>query len=154
MPYKDPERTREVARKWHWANRERKREDKRRWDAANREHIKEYGRHRRGEESTYQRRWEESTPERVREQAYKHGTRRRAHKLGAATVEDVDRRLVLESHGAICGICGEAVDPLNFHVDHIVPLSRGGDHSYVNTQPAHPFCNNSKRDKLPEECCG
>jgi 5-methylcytosine-specific restriction endonuclease McrA len=31
-----------------------------------------------------------------------------------------------------------------FHVDHKVPLARGGEHSYENVQPAHPFCNGSK----------
>jgi len=154
MPYKDPERTREVARRWHWENRERKLEDKRRWNAANREHTQAYQRHYRGLPSEYRRRWQESTPDRVREQGRKHANLRRARKLGAACTERVDPSVVLASHGAVCGICDEAVDPLNFHVDHIVPLSRGGDHTYVNSQPAHPRCNSRKGNKLPEECCG
>lgn len=139
MPYKDPERTREVARKWHWENRERKLEYNHGWYAANREHAAEYA-----------RQWREANPERTRAR----GARRRARKRGALCTECVDRRVVLESYGGICGICGDTVDPLNFHVDHIVPLSRGGDHTYANTQPAHPTCNLRKRDKLPEECSG
>ncbi len=79
---------------------------------------------------------------------------RRARKRGAPLTEPVDRLLVLKRYEGVCGICGEMVDPFDFHVDHIIPLSRGGDHSYANTQPAHPFCNHSKCGKLPEECGG
>ena len=70
--------------------------------------------------------------------------RRRARLLGAGRVERVDRRVVLELSNGVCGICGHVVDPARFHVDHVVPLSRGGDHSYENTQAAHPTCNRRK----------
>jgi len=59
-------------------------------------------------------------------------------------IENVDRVVVLSRAEGLCGICGEPVDPTAFHVDHIVPLSRGGEHSYANTQPAHPRCNQRK----------
>jgi 5-methylcytosine-specific restriction endonuclease McrA len=42
------------------------------------------------------------------------------------------------------------VDPANWHLDHVVPLSRGGEHSYANVQVAHPFCNLSKGPRLIE----
>jgi 5-methylcytosine-specific restriction endonuclease McrA len=67
-----------------------------------------------------------------------------------AFVEDVVPLVVLERHDGTCGICGEDVDPLDFHVDHIWPLARGGEHSYQNTQPAHPDCNQRKGVKTPE----
>ena len=41
----------------------------------------------------------------------------------------------------------QSVQP--WHVDHVYPLSRGGEHSYRNTQPAHPECNIAKGDKMP-----
>jgi 5-methylcytosine-specific restriction endonuclease McrA len=65
---------------------------------------------------------------------------RRAQKL-AQYVEHVDRLVVLERDDGVCGICSLDVDPLSFHVDHVVPLARGGEHSYANTQIAHPVCN-------------
>lgn len=68
---------------------------------------------------------------------------RRARQRGAH-VEHVEALVVLERADGVCGICGEDVDPLDFHVDHVVPLARGGEHSYANTQPAHPRCNKSK----------
>jgi 5-methylcytosine-specific restriction endonuclease McrA len=61
-----------------------------------------------------------------------------------AYVEDVHPLVVLERDDGVCGICGEDVDPQNYHVDHIVPLAKGGEHSYRNTQAAHPACNMKK----------
>lgn len=76
--------------------------------------------------------------------------KRRAH-LVSAFIEDVNHADLLEMADGVCGICGEDVDPHHFHVDHIVPLSRGGEHSYANTQVAHPSCNLRKMTRLPHE---
>ena len=40
-----------------------------------------------------------------------------------------------------CHICGRAVFHENWHLDHIIPLSRGGEHSYRNVAVSHPVCN-------------
>lgn len=58
-------------------------------------------------------------------------------------IERVDRDIVYKMHGGCCGICHEFIGG-DFHVDHVVPLSKGGKHGYVNVQPAHPLCNNRK----------
>lgn len=55
---------------------------------------------------------------------------------------------VLEMDDGICGICGEDVDPFDFHVDHIIPCSKGGEHSYANVQVAHPKCNQRKNERV------
>jgi len=55
-----------------------------------------------------------------------------------------------------CGICGKPVDfslkfphPLSPCIDHIVPVSRGGNPSDIsNLQLAHMTCNRQKSDKL------
>lgn len=77
-------------------------------------------------------------------------SRRRAKKMDAF-VEDVDPVVVFNRDNGICGICGNAVDKKDFAIDHIIPLSRGGKHSYGNTQLAHPLCNSKKGAKMPEE---
>jgi hypothetical protein len=53
-----------------------------------------------------------------------------------------------------CGLCGGAVskkrehpDPLAPSIDHIVPLSKGGDNEPANLQLTHLRCNLSKRDR-------
>lgn len=72
--------------------------------------------------------------------------KRRARKL-AAFVDDVKRAVVFERDEGICGICGTPVDPKRFHVDHIIALAKGGEHSYANVQLAHPACNHRKGDR-------
>lgn len=74
---------------------------------------------------------------------------RKAAKRGAL-VEHVDRDICFSQHDGICGICHEPIIGA-FHVDHVIPLSRGGEHSYANCAPAHPLCNQRKSNKLPEE---
>lgn len=64
--------------------------------------------------------------------------------LAGVSVEYVEPLVVLERADGVCGICGDDVDPFGFHVDHIIALARGGEHSYANTQPAHPRCNLAK----------
>ncbi len=53
-----------------------------------------------------------------------------------------------------CGLCGGAVsknreypDPLAASIDHVIPLSQGGDNESVNLQLTHLRCNLSKRDR-------
>jgi 5-methylcytosine-specific restriction endonuclease McrA len=80
---------------------------------------------------------------------------RRARKKGA-TVERVHLEMVADRDGFVCGICKGSVDmtlphpdPWSKSLDHVVPLSKGGAHSYSNTQLAHLRCNVSKGAKVP-----
>ena len=87
------------------------------------------------------RRW--SSPE-ARARAYASAYRARKRNQ---FVEHVDPEVIWERDKGICGICGDPIEG-RFDVDHIVPLARGGEHSYANTQAAHPTCNYRKRDRL------
>jgi 5-methylcytosine-specific restriction endonuclease McrA len=55
---------------------------------------------------------------------------------------------VWERDEGVCGICGTAADLSDWHLDHVVPLSKGGEHSYANTQVSHPVCNLRKHAKV------
>lgn len=68
---------------------------------------------------------------------------RRARKRDAF-VEKIVIQVVWERDEGVCGICGKPADRESFHVDHVIPLARGGEHSYANVQVAHPFCNIKK----------
>lgn len=85
------------------------------------------------------RRWKQANPERVRAL----NAKRNAIKKGA-TVELVEPQVLWDRDRGVCGICGLRCDPADFHVDHIVPLASGGEHSYANTHIAHPACNLKK----------
>jgi 5-methylcytosine-specific restriction endonuclease McrA len=57
--------------------------------------------------------------------------------------------------GSACAICGKPIDytlhwpdPMSFVVDHIVPIAKGGPHTFENTQAAHATCNSTKRARL------
>ena len=64
-----------------------------------------------------------------------------------ATEGDVSVKELLESWDGLCGICGKAVTN-KYHIDHIVPLSKGGKHAQSNLQVTHPRCNLVKGSKL------
>lgn len=92
----------------------------------------------------------EAKAEAARLKSERHDQARRARKYEVA-YEYINRRLVFERDGWRCGICGEPVDPDlrwphmgSATVDHIVPLSLGGTHTYDNTQCAHAYCNIKK----------
>ena len=103
----------------------------------------------RARQRTWVKRWKARHPDAARLLAWRHKTVRKARKRGAF-VERVCRSVVLKRGGGACGICRLPINPSEaWHVDHIIPLSKGGAHSYVNTQPAHADCNVRKGDALP-----
>lgn len=133
---------------YYAANKERMNQQARDWYADHREEATQRNVEAARRNPTTQARvnaWKRAHPDSVHIQL----TRRRT-RLRGAFVEDVDRRIVLEGARGVCGWCSEPVDPTTFHVDHIVALVHGGEHSYANTQPVHPACNYEKRTVLKE----
>jgi len=45
-------------------------------------------------------------------------------------------------------LCGKKVNPRRWHLDHIVPLSQDGEHSYRNVAVSCPTCNLRKGRKI------
>lgn len=79
--------------------------------------------------------------------------RKRARYYGVQ-YEPIDRLKVYERDGWRCGLCHKPVrravsapHPLSPSLDHIVPISAGGDHLYANVQCAHFLCNSAKGDR-------
>lgn len=53
-----------------------------------------------------------------------------------------------------CHICKENIDISLVAIlcmEHLIPLSKGGDNAKENVAPAHRFCNNAKSNKTLEE---
>lgn len=69
--------------------------------------------------------------------------RRRARERGVEW-EPIDRGVLYEREGGRCHICGRRVAVDVFEVEHLVPLSRGGSHTWSNVGIAHPRCNRVK----------
>lgn len=100
-------------------------------------------------------RWAKS--ERGKELKAKNQARYRARKKGARRAE-YNRIEIFERDGWKCQLCGERVDqrlagpnPRSASIDHIVPLSRGGDDAPWNVQLAHYGCNSSKKNQARGE---
>ncbi len=97
------------------------------------------------------REWNAANPERRRQiraewqhrnlLAHREKQARRRARLRGNFVEKIDPQLVWERDEGVCGICGEAAELSDWHLDHIVPIARGGEHSYANVQVSHPLCN-------------
>ncbi len=68
----------------------------------------------------------------------------RRARLYGATIEKVERTVVYDRDKGFCHICGRAVFHDNWHLDHVIPLSKGGEHSYRNVAVSHPGCNQRK----------
>jgi 5-methylcytosine-specific restriction endonuclease McrA len=68
----------------------------------------------------------------------------RRARLAGATARPLPKRLVRRLRAAACTYCGKPGGT----VDHVVPLSRGGQHAEGNLVPACRSCNSSKADKL------
>lgn len=71
---------------------------------------------------------------------------RRAKKRGQF-VERVYLANIWNRDAGICHICGLLADPDDWELDHVVPISRGGEHSHANTAVSHPKCNHLKGDR-------
>lgn len=72
----------------------------------------------------------------------------RARKL-AATTEKVDYKQIIERDKSICWICKQIVPEDKIDIDHIIPLTRGGSHSYENLAVSCTSCNRKKNNKDP-----
>jgi 5-methylcytosine-specific restriction endonuclease McrA len=78
--------------------------------------------------------------------------RRRAKKLAAPNDGHTIQEM-LELYGTDCHICNEAIDleaprstqkegwQRGLHIDHLVPLSKGGTNLLENVRPSHALCN-------------
>lgn len=82
--------------------------------------------------------------------------RRRARKL-ALQSEPVDIAAVWDRDEGKCWICSSVVPrdakyphPLSRSLDHVIPLAKGGGHTFSNVALAHLRCNISKQDRLLE----
>ena len=80
-----------------------------------------------------------------------HYANRRARKR-AAHIETVDYQEIYQRDNWTCQLCGVDLKdrPGEIHVDHIVPLARGGLHYRANLWTTCQTCNLSKGAKLVE----
>lgn len=91
------------------------------------------------------RAWREANPERYRE--IKRRRRARAQGIDTAPIVDRDLDRLLHHQRHACAYCAL---PLvgEMHLDHVVPIARGGRHGIGNVVWACPRCNRTKNARL------
>ena len=91
----------------------------------------------------------------------------RAHDKRIYRANEIDNSITLQKlikrDRCTCWICGEKCDPDDFtitengvyivgpnypSIDHVYPLSKGGNHTWDNVKLAHHYCNTLKNDKV------
>ena len=74
--------------------------------------------------------------------------RRALVKSGSISTEELEK---LIEDNTECFYCGCDITDVNRHIDHFIPLSKGGLHDLQNLVVACATCNMKKGDKMPEE---
>lgn len=90
--------------------------------------------------------------------------KRRAREKDSIIDKDITLQKVFDKDNGICYLCGKlcnkddiqqiegrwVVGPTYPSIEHVIPLSRGGKHSWGNVRLAHMKCNLKKGSKLPK----
>lgn len=92
-------------------------------------------------------RWRKKHPEKHAEK-----NRRRRVLQAGGVVEKIDPHAIYERDGGRCHICSKHVPKREMTLDHLVPISRGGDHIALNVRLAHRSCNCRRGvDRIPAQ---
>lgn len=99
--------------------------------------------------------WVENNLTQLKPKGYNHCTpkRRAIYSKG----EYIDRRLVFERDEWTCQICHGSIDTklrlpdlMAATLDHVIPLAKGGTHTWDNVAAAHALCNYRKGCMTPD----
>lgn len=66
-------------------------------------------------------------------------------------IEAINPKVIYERDGGRCGICGKKVASDQISIDHIIPLSLGGQHTENNVRLAHIRCNVQRGNRGPAQ---
>lgn len=151
----NPERTKQENRNWYVRNREKILERNREFRKENPEYVKQY------QDAYRQTHKEERNDYRLSnlEKFRSYARKRLALKLNNGHEPYLEDE-VLQEYGSNCHICKEPIEleasrkvgvgdwKKGLHIDHLIPLSKGGMDSLSNVRPAHAECNLYKNAKV------
>jgi 5-methylcytosine-specific restriction endonuclease McrA len=149
----NPERERARWADYRARNRDKVLQATQEWRLRNADHIKAYSRRYHQEHleqcrlksrNYYRDHLEECL---ARARSYNASVRRPLEKAQGDGYTRDDIRLQYRSQHGKCWHCFKPVGK-KFHVDHLIPLRKGGKHDASNIVIACPLCNLSKKDKL------
>jgi len=157
----NPEKAKQENKEGHLKRREKVLERNKLFRQNNPQYVKEYQDKYRAEHKEEREEYRLNNLEKFRSYARK----RKAWKLNNGHKQYQEQE-VLDLYGIDCHICKEVIDltasrkvgvgewRLGLHIDHLVPLAKGGSDTLENVRPAHGGCNLIKNAKNMEEING
>jgi 5-methylcytosine-specific restriction endonuclease McrA len=86
-----------------------------------------------------------------RERYRKRDSRRRAALLGCQIIVPYTKPEIIKRDGLLCYLCGNLLTEKQATLEHVQPITRGGNDKPENIKIACKSCNSSKRDKTLAE---
>lgn len=129
---KNADKKRHAASEWYYANVDKKAVYDKKYRSTNKERKR-----------VNSRQWYAQNLDKARLQAKNATQRRKARKRANGEFYILPKHLV-NLYSSKCIYCGSSE---NIQADHVVPISRGGNHGIGNLVPACSTCNLSKRDR-------
>jgi 5-methylcytosine-specific restriction endonuclease McrA len=122
------------------------------WRIANEDEIRVYNRNHRiqfpEKHLEWDRNWRAQNPEASKANLHRRYARKRGAE-GSYTGKELAALWIVQNHE--CAACHRDLYIFGHHVDHIIPLARGGSNWITNIQLLCPFCNLSKHDLTMDE---
>jgi hypothetical protein len=115
---------------------------------ARKSYVKDWNFKNKEKNKAYRLKWNTSNKEYNRNQCRK----RRAIRKNSGW-ENYSEQQVLDTYGPICHLCKKSIDLIaprktgkngwekGLHIDHIIPISKGGPDTLGNVRPSHGLCN-------------
>jgi hypothetical protein len=157
----NPEKAKEENKKGHIKRREKVLERNRLFRKNNPKYVKDYQDNYRANHKEEREIYRLNNLEKFRSYARK----RKAWKLNNGHEPYLEQQ-VIELYGTDCHICQEPIDlevsrkvgigdwKLGLHIDHLIPLAKGGSDTLDNVRPSHANCNLLKNAKNMEDING
>lgn len=164
----------ERGKAWKKANQQKRTEKNKEWILKNPEKVKEYRkRWRNSNPDSVKEDWANRSPESLKrkretdknwaksnnDKINGHRRKRRALKLGNGHIPYTLQE-VIDTYGTDCYLCQTPINlsasrqvgkpgwQSGLHIDHLVPISKGGPDTLENVRPSHGICNIVKGDRV------
>ena len=142
----NPEKVKNARKKYYLGNTYKE------WAAENKEKIrkknKKYYSENKEKAKIFRKKWQGNNPEKVREENFR---RRTNGKIEKGVIAKIINENILKYGIITCEKCKkQCLSSYDYHVDHIVPISKGGTNDCGNLQVLCAYCNLSKHTEIAD----